>query len=293
MRIHLLIPFLLLAPTARAAPARAPAIRLLWPAGAPGALGTDDTDKPSLTVFLPPAGKAVGAGVVICPGGAYTKLSMDHEGAKVADWLNNQGIAAFVLRYRLGPRYHHPIELHDVQRAIRAVRSDANAYGVAPDRIGVLGFSAGGHLASTAATMFDDGDAKAGDPIDRVSCRPDFAVLCYPVILMVGPGTHEGSRKNLLGDTPSAGLMEQLSSERHVTARTPPTFLFHTDQDKGVPAENSVAFYLALRQAHVPAELHIYERGGHGLGLATLDPILSTWTARLSDWFRARGIIPK
>ena len=261
----------------------------LWPNGAPGALGTDDSDNPTLTIFLPTE-KPVGVtGVIVCPGGGYQNLANNHEGRQVANWLNSLGIAAFVLKYRLGPRYHHPIELGDAQRAIRMVRSDAAKYGVARDRIGILGFSAGGHLASTAGTHFDAGKSSDPDPIERVSSRPDFLVLGYPVISFTTPYTHQGSRKNLLGDNPDPKLVENLSNELQVTPRTPPTFLFHTNEDKGVPAENSVLFYLALRKAGVPAELHIFEKGPHGVGLALADPALSMWPPLLANWFRVRG----
>lgn len=264
---------------------------LLWPGGAPGALGDDPTDNPSLTIYLPDPAKAVGAGVVICPGGGYVNLAMDHEGKQVAEWLNTQGMAAFVLKYRLGPRYHHPIELQDAQRAIRIVRSDAARFGVKPDRIGIWGFSAGGHLASTAATHFDSGDAGSIDPIDKVGSRPDFAILGYPVLSMHEPYVHAFSRKMLLGDNPDPKLVDLLSNELQVTAQTPPTFLFHTNDDNGVPPENSVLFYLALRKAHVPAEMHIFEHGAHGVGLAPKDPVLSIWPTLLANWFHTRGLL--
>jgi acetyl esterase/lipase len=218
-------------------------------------------------------------------------LADNHEGRQVANWLNSLGIAAFVLKYRLGPRYHHPIELGDAQRAIRLVRAQATQFGVAPDRIGIMGFSAGGHLASTAGTHFDAGDAAASDPIDRASSRPDFLVLGYAVISFTTPYTHQGSLKNLLGDHPDPKLVENLSNELQVTSRTPPTFLFHTNEDKGVPAENSVLFYLALRKAGVPAEMHIFERGPHGVGLALADPALAMWPTLLANWFRERGLL--
>ncbi len=276
---------------AAAGVAQTPETRLLWPGGAPGALGDAATDKPSVAIYLAPQDKASGAAVVVCPGGGYGTLALDHEGKQIAEWLNAHGIAAFVLRYRLGPRYHHPIELGDAQRAIRTVRALAAEFRIAPDRIGIWGFSAGGHLASTAGTHFDNGNANAPDPIDRVSCRPDFMILCYPVVSFATDYVHKGSRTNLLGADPDPKLMEYLSNEKQVTAQTPPTFLFHTDADRVVPSENSVLFYLALRKAGVPAELHIYEKGNHGVGLAQKDPVLATWPDRLADWLKARGAI--
>ena len=216
-------------------------------------------------------------------------LAVDHEGRQIAEWLNARGVAAFVLRYRLGPRYHHPIELGDAQRALRFVRLHAADYGIASDRIGIWGFSAGGHLASTAGTHFDAGNANAAEPIDRLSSRPDFMILAYPVISFTTPYTHRGSLRNLLGDNPDPKLVASLSNETQVTSETPPAFLFHTSTDSGVPAENSVLFYLALRKAGVPAEMHIYERGEHGVGLALFDPILSSWPRRLEAWMRLHG----
>jgi acetyl esterase/lipase len=266
---------------------------LLWPAGAPGALGTEDPDKPSLTFYLPAAAKAVGAGVVICPGGGYQNLAMDHEGQQVAEWFNSLGVAAFVLKYRLGPRYHHPIELGDAQRAIRLVRARAGEFGISPDRIGIIGFSAGGHLASTAITHFDLGNPGAADPLDRAGSRPDFAILAYPVITMRPPFAHMGSRRNLLGENPDDALVTLLSNETQVTAQTPPTFLFHTTDDPVVPVENSILFYEALRKAGVPAELHVFEHGPHGVGLASRDATLSVWPELLANWLRGRGLLAR
>jgi acetyl esterase/lipase len=271
-------------------PANLPKADLLWPGGAPEAQGIEDTDQPSLAPYLVPAGRGTGTAVIVCPGGAYGHLAMDHEGDQVAKWLNSLGVSAFVLKYRLGPKYHHPVELWDAQRAIRIVRSKAAEYRLSPDRIGIMGFSAGGHLASTAGTHFDAGDPANSDPINQVSSRPDFLVLCYPVISF-GEFAHPGSRRNLLGENPDPKLVESLSNETQVTARTPPTFLFHTTTDATVPVENSVMFYAALRKAGVPAELHIYERGPHGVGLAQTDEALSTWPARLADWLRVRGLL--
>ena len=216
---------------------------------------------------------------------------MDKEGTAVAQWLNARGVAAFVLKYRLGPKYHHPVELHDAQRAIRYVRSHAAEYHIAADRIGIWGFSAGGHLASTTGTHFDAGDPNAADPIDRAGCRPDFMILTYPVISLVDPWTHQGSKRNLLGPEADPELARSLSSDLQVTGETPPTFLFTTNGDTGVPAENSINFYLAMRRAGVPGELHVYQNGPHGVGLALNDPVLSSWPRRLEAWLRVRGLL--
>ena len=294
MRYAVLILLLTAAPLLAQPPKRVmpemPAPQVLWPEGAPGAAGMEESDKPALWVFLPPAEKACGTAVVVCPGGGYGHLAYGHEGKEVAEWFNEQGVAAFVLRYRLAPRYKHPSPLLDVQRALRTVRSSAEHYKIDPHRIGVMGFSAGGHLASTVATHFDSGKSDATDPIERVGCRPDFVILGYPVIALSTEYAHGGSKKNLLGMEPDAALVESLSNEKQITPETPPTFLFHTNEDSGVPPENSVLFYLGLRKAKVPAELHIYEKGKHGVGLAKNDPILSTWAGRLSDWLKTRGL---
>jgi acetyl esterase/lipase len=264
-----------------------PPAELLWPEGAPGAVGTEDADKPSLTAYIPQ--RKTGMAVVVCPGGGYGALAMDHEGRQIAQWLNSQGIAAFVLKYRLGQRYHHPAMISDVQRAIRTVRFKAPQFGLLVNKIGIWGFSAGGHLASTAATHFDDGNPASLDLIERQSSRPDFAILTYPVITFTAEEyVHKGSRRNLLGENPDPRLVESLSNEKQVSPRTPPTFLFHTTEDTAVPPENSVLFYLALRKAGVPAEMHIYERGRHGLGLAHTDYAIGTWAARLADWLQLR-----
>jgi acetyl esterase/lipase len=266
-----------------------PAPELLWPNGAPGALGAADEDKPSLTPYL--AKSPNGTAVIVCPGGSYQHLAMDHEGVQVAKWLNSVGISAFVLQYRLGPKYHHPAMIDDAQRAIRTVRTRAVSMHIQPDRIGIWGFSAGGHLASTAATHFDSGNPNAADPIDRAGSRPDFAILAYPVISLNSEYAHAGSRLNLLGKTPDPKLLDDLSNDQRVTPQTPPTFLFHTTTDTTVPVENSVRFYLALRKAGVPAELHIFQNGPHGVGLAPTDATLSAWSGLLANWLRERGLL--
>ena len=274
-------------------PAAEPQVELLWLDGAPGALGEKPADKPRLLIHLPAEPMhAQGTAVVICPGGGYGNLAMDHEGAQIAAWLNTLGIAGFVCDYRhRGKGYGHPAPLQDAQRAIRTVRARASEFRVDPQRIGILGFSAGGHLASTAATHFDDGQPAALDSVERVGCRPDFAVLCYPVIALGEPYTHRGSQRNLLGANPDPQLLSSLSSEKRVTKQTPPTFLWHTHADRGVPAENSVQFFLALRRAGVPASLHIFEQGRHGLGLAPNVPGTSQWPRLCADWMRGRGLI--
>jgi acetyl esterase/lipase len=194
-----------------------------------------------------------------------------------------------VLKYRLGPKYHHPVQLGDAQRAIRLVRARANQWSIAPDRIGMFGFSAGGHLASAASTHVDAGRAQAVDPIDRVSSRLNFAVLAYPVISFIEPWTHQGSKTNLLGETPDPQLARTLSSDTQVTSATPPTFIYHTNADTAVPVENSVSYYLALRKAGVPAELHVFKDGAHGTGLGQQDPALAVWPTLLANWLRASG----
>ena len=270
--------FALLFVAAGFAAAQSPETHLLWPDGAPGAVGTEDLDKPSITLYRP--AKPNGTAVLVCPGGGYGMLAMDHEGKQIAEFFNGFGVTAFILKYRLGPRYHHPAMLDDARHGMRIIRSRAAELGLDEHRVGVMGFSAGGHLASTLSTHFGPGE------------RPDFAILVYPVISLTTKYTHQGSKKNLLGENPDPQLVEFLSSEKQVTPQTPPTFLFHTDSDTGVPPENSALYYLALRNAGVPAELHIYAKGNHGVGLAPNDPILSTWPARLKDWMGVRGLLP-
>ena len=265
----------------------------LWPSGAPLALGSDEVDRPKLMVYLPQRDKANGAGVLVIPGGGYHGLAIDHEGHEVAEWLNAKGVAAFVLTYRLGPKYHHPAMLLDAQRGIRTIRARADEWGVKRDKLGVMGFSAGGHLASTLATHYDEVHAEPADAIDSQSARPDFAVLCYPVISMRETYTHAGSRTNLLGEKPDAALVQNLSNDTRVTSQTPPTFIFQTNDDVVVPAENAVAFYLALRKAKVPAELHVFEPGKHGVGLAQQQGDLAIWPELLLNWLVLHGMLDR
>ena len=247
---------------------------------------------PWMAVHLPPEDKAVGAAVVICPGGGYGGLAYDHEGIQVARWLNSHGVAGFVLRYRHNP-HRHPIPLGDAQRAIRIVRSRSREWGVDPGRIGILGFSAGGHLAASAATHFDGGKADASDLIDRASCRPDFSILIYPVISMREGVTHRGSRNNLLGRSPDEELVRLMSNELQVTAETPPTFLVHSTNDRAVPLANSKLFHEACRKAGVPSDLRIYKQGGHGFGLGRKGHDSAEWPARCAEWLKVRKLLDK
>jgi len=262
----------------------------LWPDGAPGALGSTTNDIPTLTVYLPKATNGPMAAMIICPGGAYGHLAA-HEGKVYALWLNDLGIAGYVLQYRLGPQYHHPAMLQDVTRAMQLVRAHASEWGIDPKRIGIIGSSAGGHLAATLATHFTDADASATDPVERVSSRPDIAILCYPVITLEEPFMHKGSLINLLGTNPPPGLVEELSAEQHVTSNTPPCFIWTTFEDKTVPAENSFMFAEALRKAHVPFDFHVYQHGGHGQGLGSheYDPSkFLPWVSDCAYWLKSQ-----
>lgn len=276
-------------------PARLP----LWPDGVPGQLANPTPDAetadhvaavhtPSLTYFPAPADRACGAAVIVCPGGGYLRLSWTKEGTEVAQWFNSLGVSAFVLRYR-AVEYGHPAPVRDVTQAIRLVRARADGFGLRPDRIGVLGFSAGGHLASCAATMYDDPVTRTGTALDTVSARPDFALLIYPVITMKDPFAHAGSRERLLGPAPAPEMIAALSTETRVTAQTPPVFLMNTTEDKTVPVENSLLFYQALRQAGVPAEMHLYQAGPHGVGLRPGVVAATEWPKAAEAWMRLNG----
>jgi len=266
----------------------------LWPNGAPGARGAGTNDIPTLTPFFPAPDKATGAAFVICPGGGYGHLA-NHEGAVYAQWLNDHGVAAFVLKYRLGSAgYRHPAMLQDAARAVRTVRAKATEWKLDPKRIGLMGSSAGGHLTSTLLTHFDAGDASATDAIGQQSSRPDLGILCYPVITM-GRFTHKGSHNNLLGTNAPPELVRELSNELQVTSNTPPCFVWHTYDDRTVPVENALMFADALRQARVPFELHVYEKGPHGQGLGVRewppkDPEkMLPWVGECVRWLKERG----
>lgn len=258
---------------------------LLWPEGTPNALGEEAEDKPTLVPYLIESKEPVMA-VVVCPGGGYARRA-DHEGEPIALWLNSLGISAFVVHYRVAP-YQHPNPLSDAQKAIRMVRHNAAEWNIDPQRVGILGFSAGGHLASSAGTHYDLGQADAADPIERQRRRPDLLVLCYPVITF-GEHAHAGSRRNLLGESEPAELVGLLSSEKQVTADTPPTFLWHTADDASVPVENALMFAGALRRHGVPFDLHVYESGRHGLGLAKEHAEASTWPELCGRWLKKHG----
>jgi acetyl esterase/lipase len=266
----------------------------LWPQGAPGTKGTADGDIPALSIYSPVAGKSTGGGVVICGGGGYDHIDYAKESIPAAMFLSGLGITAFVLRYRLTPTpYQYPVMMWDAQRAIRVLRQNAAQYGLKPDSIGIMGFSAGGHLASTIATHTDTNfDLPQLDAIDSLSARPDFQILIYPVITMTPPFTAHGTHTHLLGGHPDwEQLQDYLSNEKHVTLDTPPAFLVSTAADVVAPCENALSYFAAMRVANVPGELHIYERGAHGAGLAATDLSEGTWPGLLAQWLRERGLI--
>lgn len=273
---------------------------LLWTAGPPGAPPSalaQDGDLPKLMLTIVASDKPTAA-VVILPGGGYQTHAIDHEGYQFADWFRSIGISSAICTYRHrgkgngGKGYGHPYPMLDAQRAIQTIRARAAEWNVDPNRIGVIGFSAGGHLASTISTHFAVPDVNAEDPIARVSSRPDFAILCYPVIAFAQSHTHRGSQRNLLGDQADPTLIEDLSNERRVSKMTPPTFLFHTAKDQAVPADNSLHYYLGLLKHGVAAELHIFPEGAHGLGLSRSQPGAAQWPALCQDWLGRLGMAP-
>lgn len=267
----------------------------LWEGSAPGAKGDEPNDTPTLTVFRPQPGQGNGTAVIVAPGGAYLYLSWNLEGRQIADWFNSRGVTAFVLKYRLGQRYPYPVPLEDAQRAVRWVRAHAKDYFVAPDRVGMIGFSAGGHLAAMAATSFDTGNPVAPDAIDRESSRPDFLVLPYAWLDAMRPAKPKMIRPYWtllpIAESEHAELEAKYTPMTHVTAQTPPTFLFHTTDDQTVSVSASVDFYQALIGAGVSAELHIFAHGSHGVGLGGGDQALGLWPGLLDAWLRSRGLL--
>ena len=288
--------------TAAAAPVDGTVIPL-WPEGVPGAkpgLGPEtmvdgriaNVTEPTLTVFAPGVDRPTGTAVIVCPGGAYQFLSNDREGIQYARWLGTLGVTTFVLKSRL-QEFGHPAPLQDVLRAVRLVRSRAAEFGVDPARVGVMGSSAGGHLAASSGTLFDHAAGRTGAALDAVSARPDFLILMYPVITMEDPYAHAGSRQALLGAQPAPGLLDLMCLEKQVTAATPPTLLIHTQEDKSVPIENSLRFFQALTRAGVPAEFYDFEHGSHGMGMKPEFGTASAWPKRAEEWLRDRGLLGK
>jgi acetyl esterase/lipase len=269
----------------------------LWPEGVPGGKSASGGERlvdgrvynvhnPTLTYVPAAPGTATGASVIVCPGGSYARLAIANEAEGVAARLSARGIAAFILKYRL-VEYGHPAPLQDVLRAVRLVRARAAGLGLRGDRVGVMGASAGGHLAASAATLYDGPEGRTGDALDRTSARPDFVALLYPVITMEPPFAHADSRRNLLGSTPDPRAVERLSIHRQVHRDMPPVFLVHTAEDASVPIENSLLLVDALRKSGVPVEAHFYERGPHGFGTrADLGPA-SGWVDRWFEWMQA------
>ncbi len=274
----------------------------VWPNGAPNHNGMDEPEEKfegarvrnvseaEMYVYLPEKEKNTGAAVVICPGGGYWIEAMDHEGYQMAEWLQEKGVAGIVLKYRL-PYGHHEIPSGDARRAMRIVRSHAEEWRIDPSKIGIAGSSAGGHLASTVGTRFDYGNTESNDPLEKLSSRPDFMLLLYPVISFREAFGHMGSRKNLIGEGNNWELVEKYSNELHVSPETPPTFLVLADDDKGVVPRNSVEFYLALKENNVPAEMHIFAEGGHGFGMNKKNLPVDQWPELFLNWLKAVKVI--
>jgi acetyl esterase/lipase len=293
-----LFALLMTALTAFAAP---PVVIPLWPEGVPGArtLGTEriaegerisNISEPTLTVYPAAVDRPNGTAVIIAPGGGYGFVSYAREGVQYANWLSTLGVTSFILKYRLS-EFGHPAPLQDVLRAVRLVRSRAAEFNVDPARIGVMGSSAGGHLAASAGTLFDHPAGRTGAALDATSARPDFLILMYPVITMDDPYAHAGSRQNLLGAKPAPEMLRLMSLDKQVTASTPPSLLIHTQEDQAVPVENSLLFYQALTKAKVPAEMYLFERGSHGMAMRAELGTASDWPARAAEWLRGRGLL--
>ncbi|MFT3783053.1 MAG: alpha/beta hydrolase [Nibricoccus sp.] len=281
----------------------APKVLELWPEGVPGLradaspeIVKDDrvynVHTPTLTFYPAPKEIANGTAVIMCPGGGYVRLAVTNEGLGAVNWLNPLGVHVFVLKYRL-KEYGHPAPLRDVLRAVRLVRSRAAEFGIDPNRIGVAGSSAGGHLAACSGTLYNEAIGKTGNALDAISARPDFLILQYPVITLRAPVTHGGSLTSLLGEKPTAEDIALLSVNEHVTKDTPPTFIMQTQEDKSVPVENSLLFYQALRNANVPVEMHLYPNGPHGFGFRKDLGQTSDWPKRGEEWLRSRGLLPE
>jgi acetyl esterase/lipase len=285
------------APQIPAAPAAAPdpalphgQIQYLWPNGAPGAVGAEEQDKPHLEIFTG-YGPGPHTAVIVCPGGGYRNLAYEKEGTQIAEWLNIRGITAFVLTYRLTPRYHYPEPILDGYRSVRWVRTHAAEYHISPDRIGMWGFSAGGHLVGMVGTHFDDGNPQAADSIDRASDRPDFVISSYGGLTLQPGIAKPGAMENLFVNPPSREELNEISPDLHVTPRTPPFFLYATTPDQSVPVLSAVTFYTALVKAGVPAEMHIFQTGPHGTALGQSNPELAEWPTLLENWLRLNGWI--
>lgn len=268
-------------------------VEYLWPNGAPDARGDSTGDKPTLTFFFPE--KPNGTAMIICPGGAYRGLA-PHEADTIARWCNTFGVTGVVLRYRharSGAGYHHPTPLLDAQHSISIIRSKAGELGIDSGKIGIIGFSAGGHLAASLGTHFKEKDRSNLDPMKNINCRPNFMILVYPVITMDSTFTHRGSRESLLGLNPDQALVDLMSNEKQVTPDTPPAFLVHATDDQAVPVENSLAMYSALRKANVQVEMHIFQRGAHGFGLGKGKGAVSAWPELCQTWLKNLGMIPQ
>lgn len=276
----------------------------VWPNGAPNDNGIKEPEEKydgvrvrkvsvaELYVFLPQKSENTGVGVVICPGGGYGILAMDHEGYDMAKWLADRGIAGIVLKYRM-PNGNHEVPSSDARQAMRIVRANAASWGINPDKIGLAGSSAGGHLASTVGTQFDLGNKNSKDILEQISCRPDFLLLLYPVITFNESFGHMGSRKNLIGETNNSELVEKYSNELHVTPQTPPTFMVLADNDKAVVPRNSIEFYMALKKNNVPAEMHIFAEGGHGFGMHKNNIPTDNWPNLFYNWLTTMKIVQK
>ena len=263
-------------------------VQLLWPAGAPGAVGATDEDKPRLEIFGA-SGTALHSAVIVCPGGGYTHLAYEKEGTRIAEWLNLRGITAFVLTYRLAPRYKYPAPIDDGKRAVRWVRSHAAEYRVDPDRIGMWGFSAGGHMVGMVGTHFDGGNAQATDPVERSSDRPDFVISSYGLLSLDPMAARPGQLQQFVDGPITPALVRELSPDKNVTKDTPPFFLYATTTDDKVPVATDLLFYAAMQRAGAPVEMHLFEQGPHGTALAQNYPALSAWTMQLENWLRLHG----